>query len=448
VAGFHEETPAAADSLPALGKAGSINNGKLDQSQGSTGTSPPCPQCGSAKVWKDGIRETAFGPVQRYLCRRCAYRFSDPNSKQLQRFFNGSGTSEHVETIHTKKLKSKTAILAYCRVSNELYERASTGQPRLVKSLAEVETRQENAQREGTTQTAEIKGKIVEFLWHLKKQGRSDNTIANYKRRVLLMIRAGVDLFNAEAVKEYLAKRLYSNGTKVNDVCAYGSFLKFLKIPWEPPIYRHEGKIPFIPTEAEIDQLIAASGRKVSVVLQLLKETGMRIGEAMKLKWTDIDFERRTVRISPEKHSNPRIIPVSNRLLEMLSNLPKHSEKIFPMTRKAMDTNFYKQRKKIARKLGNPRLLQISFHTLRHWKGTMEYHKTKDPEYVKRLLGHRRMDSTMLYINIEQAVFQNTPPDEFHVKVAQTTEEIKTLLEAGFEYILQKDSLAFFRKRK
>ena len=78
----------------------------------------------------------------------------------------------------------------------------------------------------------------------------------------------------------------------------------------------------------------------------------------------------------------------------------------------------------------------------------MEYHKTKDPYHVKQVLGHRRMDSTMLYINIEQAVFNDAATDEFHVKVAETPEEIKSLLETGFEYILQKDRLAFFRKRK
>jgi len=35
-----------------------------------------------------------------------------------------------------------------------------------------------------------------------------------------------------------------------------------------------------------------------------------------------------------------------------------------------------------------------------------------------------------------------------HVKVAKTQEEITQLLETGFEYVLQKDGLAFFRKRK
>ncbi|MDH5690094.1 MAG: hypothetical protein OEY81_01520 [Candidatus Bathyarchaeota archaeon] len=35
-----------------------------------------CPECGSQRVWKDGIRYIRFGEVQRYLCRDCYYRFS------------------------------------------------------------------------------------------------------------------------------------------------------------------------------------------------------------------------------------------------------------------------------------------------------------------------------------------------------------------------------------
>ncbi|MEM2971339.1 MAG: site-specific integrase [Candidatus Bathyarchaeia archaeon] len=104
--------------------------------------------------------------------------------------------------------------------------------------------------------------------------------------------------------------------------------------------------------------------------------------------------------------------------------------------------------KRIARKLGNPRLLQINFHTFRHWKATMEYHKTKDIMHVKELLGHKSIQSTMIYVHIEKALFLNMPPEEYHVKIAKTPEEITQLLEAGFEYVCQKDGLAFFRKRK
>jgi len=39
----------------------------------------------------------------------------------------------------------------------------------------------------------------------------------------------------------------------------------------------------------------------------------MRCGEAAKLKWVDVDFERRTVSVRAEKGSDPRILPISDK---------------------------------------------------------------------------------------------------------------------------------------
>ncbi len=90
---------------------------------------------------------------------------------------------------------------------------------------------------------------------------------------------------------------------------------------------------------------------------------------------------------------------------------------------------------------------RISFHTLRHWKATTLYHQTKDVLYVKEFLGHRKVETTLLYIQLAEAIFKDTT-DEFTVRVAKKPEEIKGLLEAGFEYICEKDELLYFRKRK
>ena len=57
----------------------------------------------------------------------------------------------------------------------------------------------------------------------------------------------------------------------------------------------------------------------------------------------------------------------------------------------------------------------------------MEYHKTKDPYYVKNFLGHKSLGSTEIYINIEQTLF-NDVNDEFQVKVARKPGEVKALL--------------------
>jgi len=48
----------------------------------------------------------------------------------------------------------------------------------------------------------------------------------------------------------------------------------------------------------------AVCGPKTSTFHQLLKETGARTGEAHSLKWTDLDFEAATVRITPEERGS------------------------------------------------------------------------------------------------------------------------------------------------
>ena len=78
----------------------------------------------------------------------------------------------------------------------------------------------------------------------------------------------------------------------------------------------------------------------------------------------------------------------------------------------------------------------------------MLYHETKDIVYVQQFLGHKGIRNTMIYINIEHTLFQTGSNDEFTVKIAQTPDEIKGLLEIGFEYVLQKGNLAFLRKRR
>lgn len=127
-----------------------------------------------------------------------------------------------------------------------------------------------------------------------------------------------------------------------------------------------------------------------AALLQSLKETGMRIGEAWNLKWIDIDFVNSTLSITPEKGSHARMFKASNKLLAMINLMPKKSAKIFGTYElRGYRSSFVKQRKRTARKLQNPRINQITFHTFRHWKATMEYHKTKDILHVMRLLGHK-----------------------------------------------------------
>ncbi len=294
----------------------------------------------------------------------------------------------------------------------------------------------------------DIRGKIVRFLFKMEKQGRAKATIQSFDYK-LRRLAQSADLNDPESVKEALINLKVAPNSKAGFMVAYSAFLRFQGKTWEAPNYTFQQPIPFIPAESEIDQLIAGCGKTTATILQTLKETGMRIGEALKLKWTDINAENNTIILNlPEKHGKPRMFKVSAKLMDMLQKMHKKNDNIFgPGTVRGKEHVFQIQRQKIAQKIGNPRLAKITFHTLRHWKGTMEYHKTHDPDHVKRLLGHKNLQSTEIYINIEQAVFSESD-QEFHVKVADSVEEACKLLEVGFEFVCDMESKKLFRKRK
>ena len=273
--------------------------------------------------------------------------------------------------------------------------------------------------------------------------------IFRYLYSLKALMKQGADLTSPDNVKETLAKWDCSAPHKHNISAAYTLFLSMQGLKWKKPRCRVTRKLPFIPTETEIDQLIACMGKKTSVFLQTLKETAMRTGECSRLKRENVDLQRKTIILNEtEKHGNPRIFNISDKLVNMLATLPKKNKYVFGTGSKVTRGSvFYKQRLKVARKLGNPRILKIGLHTFRHWKATMLYHETRDMAIVKEFLGHHSLEMTSRYIQIEKALFKNDAQN-FIVKATKDTEEMQSLLEFGFEYVCQKDGLMFFRRRK
>jgi integrase len=291
---------------------------------------------------------------------------------------------------------------------------------------------------------AEVKGKIVEHAFWMQKEGYAESTITRRIRLLGTIVNKGANLQDPESVKEAIAKQqTWTAKTKKIAVETYSCFLKMQGKTWNPPKYQSARKLPFIPTEDEVNNLIAGCNKKTATFLQLLKETGMRCGEAFMLQWTDFDLENRTVNITPEKGSEPRQLKISVRLIAMLNSLPQEKTKPFACSPRHFTRTFRIQRNKIATKLKNDRIRKIHFHTLRHWKATMEYAKTKDILHVMKILGHKNIQNTLLYTQLIS--FEN---DDFHSATAKTVQDAQKLVEAGFEYVCDFGDTKLFRKRK
>ena len=379
-----------------------------------------CPQCGSSQLFKNGWRKLSTGEkVQTYICRQCGYRFTDP-------------------TLPKKNSERRLSSHVGIYVGSQLCAKLEA------KNLATAET----------TKTAgdiqDVKGKILQYGWWLKKDGKSDSTIESRVKLLQVLTKRGGNLYDPESIKETIAKQAWSNGRKNNAVDAYSSYLKMVGGIWQAPLYTTIRKLPFIPKESEIDILIAVCTKRMSTFLQMLKETGARCGELWRLKWDDVDLESKVVNITAEKNSNPRVVHLSNKLLDLLQSLPRaYGDRVFSFPHMPVDhfsTLLIQQRKRAAHKTKNPRLLKIHFHTFRHWKGTMLYHETKDMYYVMQKLGHKNIKNTMLYVQLEEALFQGET--NYISKVAKTEKEICSLVEAGFEYVTEFEGAKIFRKRK
>ncbi|MCJ7429817.1 site-specific integrase [Candidatus Bathyarchaeota archaeon] len=291
-------------------------------------------------------------------------------------------------------------------------------------------------------------GLILSHAWNMKKNGRAEGTINTHVQR-LKNLDKQCNITEPEEVKDLLARLKWQTNTKLNVAIIYDGFLKSIGKTWSRPEYKHESTLPaFIPMEAEIDILVASATPKTAALLQTLKETAARIGEVTRIQWKDVDFERKAIYIRAEKGSNSRILPISDKLLAMLGRLPKTSDKVFKGRTHGYRTTLQKLRNRTATKLNNPRLKQIHFHTFRHWKATMEYHRIKDIMTVKAMLGHKSVLSTQVYVNIEATLFLCTS-DEWICKATRDPVEAQKLVEAGFQYVLTTpDGLMMFRKRK
>ena len=383
-----------------------------------------CPACGSSLLRKSGWASRADrSKVQRYRCLDCNLRFRP-------------------EREEANTLKGMSAI-------QEIAEYATL---EVSKNLVSAEDKSNFAAAGVTLPSSDPKSEILAYSWKMQKEGYGLETIRCNTGSLKALLARNADLDDPETVKEALAReQVWSSCRRRNVINAYTLYLKFHGLKWDPPRCNVTKKIPFIPTEQEIDDLIAGCPVMIAALLQLLKETAMRSGEAKRLKWIDVDLERHVITLNePEKGSNTRIFNnLSSRLLGMLNGLPRTSSHVFgERSLNSMKAVYIRSRRKIAFKLANPRLKVIHFHTLRHWKATMEYHYTKDILHVQEFLGHKNIDNTLIYISLDKNLFANLPDDSFIIRAAHSLDEAVKLGEVGFEPFVVMEGVQLFRKRK
>ena len=214
------------------------------------------------------------------------------------------------------------------------------------------------------------------------------------------------------------------------------------------PRYKQQSKQIKIPTKEKLEMLISASGKTLATRLTISMETGLRPVELCNLKVKDIDLEQRTIYPTTAKHGTARALKISNKLQMMLQNHIirnnlNPNDKLFKGNTENYGKFYRIVRNRLAKKLQDPTIQTIRLYDFRHYFATMTYHKTRDLLYTKQQMEHSQIKTTLIYTQL-----LNLNDDEWTCKVAHNSTEDTQLIEAGFEYVTDRDGLKFYRKRK
>ena len=288
---------------------------------------------------------------------------------------------------------------------------------------------------------------ILNILVKMKNQNRSNYSI-RFVDKALRHISQHADLNKPETVKQFIANKPVSNGYKRNLCIAYNKYVKYYEIKWEMPLYKTEAKIRRIPTTQNIERLIAKARKTLSLKLTISKETGLRPIELCNLKVKDIDLDQKRIYPTTAKNGSARTLKISSNLQTILqdhiyTNKLNLNDKLFKGTADDYGKRFREMRNNLAEKLNNQALKTIRLYDFRHYYATKLYAKTRDILYVKQQMGHKKIETTLIYTQL-----LNLDDEEWTCKTANNIKDATTLIEAGFEYITEMEGIKLFRKRK
>ncbi len=177
-----------------------------------------------------------------------------------------------------------------------------------------------------TRRTGAATAKIFQTLWKLKKNGQSEDTLRAKGDRLRYLAKH-VNLDDPDAVKGYIASQSrWSNAYRQGVAYAYNSYVRANGLKWNLPHFRIEDRLPRIPTEEKINQVIVRARGKYVLVFSILRDTGMRPIELERTRTRDIDLERGTITVRTAKGGAGRAVQVRRRTLALLREyLGKHA---------------------------------------------------------------------------------------------------------------------------
>jgi len=269
------------------------------------------------------------------------------------------------------------------------------------------------------------------FINHLQASGKAAATILAYGKDVQQLLEfltkkqvtqvASVNTEHIEDFKEYLTDNQYIAKTisrKLNSVKTFFRYLIAEKLIAKNPAVsvthpQYEVRPPRVLSKMEYRALrdAARDDARIAAIIEILLQTGMRIGELARLELNDI--VEKEIKIKAFESHPERIVPLNQptkkALGRYLSLRPKARSKNVFITKTGRGLLVRNMRSAIVRYFRIAGIEKATINDLRHTFIAHQLMAGASVVLIQRLVGHKRLSTTEKYLDllkgkIEQAV--------------------------------------------
>jgi len=240
---------------------------------------------------------------------------------------------------------------------------------------------------------------------------RTQRVYLGWMRRLVLQVKVPADRITEQQARGFLTE-LSGRGLSASTINQAISAVRFffnevLRRKWDLEIHyqRAPQRVPVTLTPEEVARLLAAVPTlRERAAMEVAYASGLRLGEVLNLKVTDIDSGRMILRVEQGKGKKGRNVMLSPALLETLRSYWRASKPrvwLFPSPvgegplNATIIQRAFAQAKQLAR-IGKP----VSFHSLRHSFATHLLESGVNVRTIQALLGHRSLGTTQRYTHV------------------------------------------------
>ena len=260
------------------------------------------------------------------------------------------------------------------------------------------------------------------FREMISLRGLTDHTLKSYCTYIrsyldylsTLLHKSPEDVTWAE-LRDYIKWLQKSRSLSDRTINCSISQLRFFTIyvlhkPWDDsqlPMRKFDTYLPFVPSREEAHIFISSlPDLKQKAMVSLMYSAGLRVGEVCQLRYQDIERSQMRIHVRHTKNRSDRYAILSHNTLDILTDywfaFGRPTEWLFPSER---DPDKPSHTNNVMRWMGihEQRLgwgHRLTCHSFRHAFGTHLYENGTDLLTIKNLMGHKSLNSTLIYIHL------------------------------------------------